>query len=406
MLALKRQALTCKVKREAQKASRFLLRTILGMSTMDKKKKDRLDKICAAINKTKSESIQHMGGHELEVERFPSGHPKLDSALGGGWPIGRFIELYGTESGGKTTTCLHAIAEFQKRFPSDVVAMIDSEFSFDPVYARALGVKTEELLVSQPDSAEDAMGILRDLISLGAKLVIVDSIAAMCPQAELNGEIGDSHVATLARVMTSSMKILTGSAAKAGTTVFWTNQMRENIGVTYGAKTKTPGGRAIKHHMSVRVQITKVGVEKDGDDVVSSKTKISVEKNKTAPPFKVADVSIVYGYGFDLVAGVFDMALQKKVVKKSGAWFAYGETFKVQGRYSTLEMLREDKELFKELEDAVYAAESIKAADKPVESKPEAVDPKVKKIKKKAESPVVRKAVSEGDSVDVGVDDV
>jgi recombination protein RecA len=373
----------------------------MGISTMDKKKKERLDKICGAINKTKSEAIQYMGGNELHIERFPSGHPKLDLALGGGWPIGRFVELYGPESGGKTTTCLHAIAEFQKKFPSDLVAMIDTEFSFDPVYASALGVKTEELLVSQPESAEESMGLLRNLIELGVKLIVVDSIAAMCPQAELNGEIGDSHVATLARVMTSSMKILTGLAAKSGTTVFWTNQMREKIGVTYGAKTGTPGGRAIKHHMSVRVKVAKVGVEKDGDTIVSSKTKISVEKNKTAPPFKVADVSIVYGYGFDLVAGIFDMALQKKIVKKTGGWFAYGEVFKIQGRYNVLEELRENKELFKEFEKAVADVDlSDTAEEVPVES-----GVKLKKIKKK-ESPVVRKAVSEGDNVDVGVDDV
>ena len=300
-----------------------------------------------------------------------------------------------------TTTCLHAISEFQKKFPSDVVAMIDTEFSFDPAYARSLGIKTEELLVSQPESAEEAMGILRDLISYGVKLVVVDSIAAMCPQRELDGEIGDSHVATLARVMTSSMKMLTGLAAKSGTTVFWTNQMRDKIGVTYGAKTGTPGGRAIKHHMSVRVKIAKVGVEKDGDEVVSSKTKLSVEKNKTAPPFRVADVSIVYGYGFDLVAGVFDMALQKKVVKKAGGWFAYGEVFKIQGRQKVLEMLRDDEKLFNELEKAVSDV-----SDEVPELKGVDVEAKVKKLKKKTEDPVVRKPVSEGDNIEVGVDDV
>ena len=322
---------------------------------MDVKREDHIKKVCEAINKgpfggENHDAILYLGAREAQkIRRFPTGHPALDQATGGGYPVGRFIEIYGPESGGKTTTCLHAIAEFQKKFPNEDVALIDVEFSFDPEYAAAIGVDTEVLMVHQPENGEQALNVLRQLVGLGVKLIIVDSVAALAPLAEIEGNIGDDHIARQARMMSQTMRTICSEAGKAETTVLFTNQVRAKIGVMFGEKTTTPGGNALKFYCSIRLQIVRIGNEKDGEEKVGAKTKITVKKNKTAPPFRVANLIISFGRGFDLVAGILDAAIEKKIIKKKGSWFSYEDDRLGQGRAKCIDTLHSNKDLLDEV---------------------------------------------------------
>jgi len=333
------------------------------------KKDDREKKIadiCAAINKgafggDEHNAVTYLGSRDaIALERFPSGSPKLDEALGGGWPKGRQAEIFGPESGGKTTLALHAIAEYQKKYPDDEVALIDTEFSFDQEYAENIGVNTKYLIVHQPDSGDQALNILRQLIQMGVACIVVDSVAALTTKAELDGDLGDQQVADQARLMSRSLRTLTGEAGRRQATIFWTNQVREKIGVMWGDKTTTPAGRALKHYASIRVQIVAIGknTEQDGKDkiVVSSKNKATVKKNKTAAPFKVAEFCISFGHGIDHAAEVLDTAMSFKVVTKKGSTISFGEEILAVGHAATLERIRGDVELMARVEKAIEGA--------------------------------------------------
>lgn len=336
-------------------------------------KEIRLKEICIAINKGTfggegHDAVTYLGSREMQIlERFSSGCPALDEALGGGWPKGRFIEIFGPESGGKTTLVLHAIAEYQKAYPDDIVALVDSEYSFDEEYAAKLGVDTKHLIVHQPSSGQQAMNIIKQLIQAGVQCIIVDSVAALTTKEELEGDIGDVQVADQARMMSRGLRTLTTEAGSRKSTVFWTNQVREKIGIAYGDKTTTPAGRALKHYASIRVQVSRIGMVKekiDGEDVVvSARTKADVKKNKTAPPFKKAEFYISFGHGIDQIAGILDEALIRKVVVKRGAWFAFGDEQLAQGRNETLQRMRDDPDLAKRILEVVNAAAPAEAEE-------------------------------------------
>ena len=335
-------------------------------------RENRLRDICAEINKgafggESHDAVTYLGSREaMALERFSSGSPKLDDALGGGWPKGRFIEIFGPESGGKTTLVLHAIAEHQKRWPDEDIGLIDSEYSFDEEYAAKLGVNAKWLIVNQPSSGVQALNVMRQLIQKGVKVLVVDSVAALTTQAEMDGDLGDQQVADQARMMSRALRTLTTEAGSRKVTVFFTNQLREKIGVMYGDKTTTPAGRALKHYASIRVAITKIGTVKDkvdGEDVVvSAKTKATVKKNKTAPPFTTAEFCISFGHGIDHVAEAVDTAIELKVVQKRGAWFTFGDEQLAQGRMATLERARGDSELLGRIEAAVKVVQDEQAA--------------------------------------------
>jgi recombination protein RecA len=327
---------------------------------MNKDRKARLEKICAAVNSGKfggsnKDAIQYLGATEtVELVRFGSGCPMLDNVLGGstdnkGYPVGRFVEVYGSESAGKTTLILHAIAEFQKKWPEKDVAFVDSEFAFDELYAQSIGVNTDYLLVHQPETADQALNIIKQLAELGIKLIVVDSVAALSPKEEQDNDLGDATVALQARKMSSSLRQLTSVCGKNGVTVIFTNQLRENIGVTYGDKTITPAGRALKHYASIRLSIVRTGSEKqtiNGEKInISNNVKVNIKKNKTAPPFKVARFTITYGYGIDLEAAYLDTALAQGVVTKRGGWHTFNGENIANGRINVLDILRQDKNL-------------------------------------------------------------
>ena len=375
-----------------------------------KKREERLKKICADINKSaeREDAITYVGsGDALAIERFPSGCAELDKALGGGWPRGRFIELMGPESGGKTTLCLHGIAEFQKYLPDEDVALVDTEHSFDEVYARAIGVNTDLMLVHQPDSGEQALNVVRSLVLHKVGLIIVDSVAALVPQAELDGEIGDVHVAQQARLMSQAMRMLCAEAASRNVTIFWTNQMRDKIGVMFGEKTTTPGGRALRHYASIRVSIAAIAKMKDGEEIVGSKVRADVKKNKVAAPFKKAEFYISFGTGIDQVAAVCDAAVASGVVKKkkNQIYLPSADNPKEgeilgNGRLDFIEAVKKNKELFDKLAELVKNAPPPDAVEKAaVEGEPEGDKETGKKIKKpKSTGSVTRVPVIE-DSV-------
>jgi len=329
---------------------------------MDAKRKKRLEQICKSVNGgdfggENKDAVQYLGSSEsMKLERWSSGCPSLDDAMGGGWPRGRFVELYGPESSGKTTLVLHAIAEYQKKWPEEDVAFIDTEFAFEEEYAIALGVNTETLIVHQPDNAEQALNVLKQFVQLGVKLIIVDSVAALSSIKEQEGDLGDTTVAMQARLMSGALRQLAGICGRAGASIMWTNQLREKIGVTYGDKTTTPAGRALKHYASIRVSIVRIGSEKetiDGEKInVCNHVKVDVKKNKTAPPFRVAKFFITFGHGIDLHAAYLDGALKTGIVKKSGGWHSFGDNKIGNGRLAVLTLLREDDELMAKIKDA------------------------------------------------------
>lgn len=298
-------------------------------------------------------SIMKLGeAHKVDVETIPSGALSLDLALGGGYPKGRIIEIYGPESSGKTTLTLHAIAEVQKA--GGTAAFVDAEHALDPAYARKLGVDTDNLLVSQPDNGEQALEIAETLVRSNAvDLVVVDSVAALVPQAEIDGDMGDSHMGLQARLMSQALRKLTGIINKSKTTVIFINQIRMKIGVMFGNPETTTGGNALKFYASVRLDIRRTGQIKVGEDVIGNRTKVKIVKNKIAPPFRVAEFDIMYNEGISKTGDVLDLAVQHGVVGKSGAWFDYADGKIGQGREAAKTYLKEHSEVLAEVDKKV-----------------------------------------------------
>jgi recombination protein RecA len=303
-------------------------------------------------------AIRRLGDTKtVDVELFGSGSLSLDLALGGGYPKGRILEIYGPESSGKTTLALHAIAEVQRR--GGTAAFIDAEHALDPAYARKLGVDTDNLLVSQPDNGEQALEIAETLVRSNAvDIVVIDSVAALVPQAEIDGEMGDSHMGLQARLMSQALRKLTGIISKSRTTVLFINQIRMKIGVMFGNPETTTGGNALKFYASVRLDIRRTGQIKSGEDVIGNRTKVKVVKNKIAPPFRVAEFDIMYNEGISKEGDVLDLAVQHGIVGKSGAWFDYKDEKIGQGRESTKEYLRKNPKVLSEIEVEVRAKAS------------------------------------------------
>lgn len=290
---------------------------------------------------------------ERTVEAVPTGSLSLDIALGiGGYPKGRIIEIYGPESSGKTTLALHAIAEVQKM--GGFVAFIDAEHALDPKYAKALGVDVDNLILSQPDTGEQALEIAEALIRSGSvDAVVVDSVAALVPEAEINGEMGDSHVGLQARLMSQAMRKLSGAISKAGTIAIFINQIREKVGVMFGNPETTPGGRALKFYASVRLEIRRGEAIKSATDIIGNKANIKVVKNKVAPPFKTVSVDIIFGEGISKTGELVDLASELDIIQKSGAWFAYGGEKIGQGRENAKAYLDKNKEVYQKVFQAV-----------------------------------------------------
>ena len=292
----------------------------------------------------------------MNVVAIHTGSLTLDLALGiGGIPKGRIVEIYGPESSGKTTVALHCVAEAQKA--GGTAAFIDVEHALDPVYAKKLGVDIDSLLVSQPDSGEQALEIAEALVRSGAiDIIVIDSVAALVTKAEIEGEMGDSHVGQLARLMSQALRKLTGALSKTDCAAIFINQLREKIGVTYGNPEVTTGGRALKFYSSVRIDVRKGEPIKDGSEVIGNRTRVKIVKNKVAPPFKTAEFDIMYGTGISHVGELVDAGVETDVLKKSGAWFYYGETRLGQGRDNVKKLLSENKEMAQEIEDKIFAA--------------------------------------------------
>lgn len=330
-----------------------------AMPATREEKERAVETAMANINKRYGKgSIMRLGDDpaDAEVSVIPTGSLQLDQALGvGGVPRGRIVELYGPESSGKTTVALHIVAEAQKQ--GGVAAFVDVEHALDPVYARAIGVDTAELLFSQPDSGEEALEIVEVLArSGGTDVIIIDSVAALTPRAEIEGDMGDNHVGQLARLMSQAMRKLTAVISKSNCVAVFINQIREKIGVIYGNPETTPGGRALKFFASVRLEVRRAGtIEGENKEPIGNKTKIKVVKNKVSPPFKECMVDIIYGKGIDHMGEIVDMATQMGIIDKSGSWYSYGDRKLGQGRDKVEKLLEEEPTLFRELEDKVKA---------------------------------------------------
>jgi len=335
----------------------------MSEATIDKKDKqavdpERLKALDAAISKIEKDfgkgSIMKLGDKSsAQVESTPTGALSLDIALGiGGIPKGRIIEIYGPESSGKTTLAQHIVAEAQKR--GGIAAFVDAEHALDPEYARKLGVDIDQLLISQPDTGEQALEIAEELVRSGAvDIIVVDSVAALVPKAEIEGEMGDSHVGLQARLMSQALRKLTGILNKTKTTIIFINQLRQKIGVMYGNPETTTGGNALKFYSSVRMEIRKIEtLKKDGQEF-GNRVKVKVAKNKVAPPFRIAEFDIIYGLGISKVGCILDVATDMDIVKKAGAWFSYNEDKIGQGRDKAKEFLEENPDILAEVEAKV-----------------------------------------------------
>jgi len=352
-----------------------------------------LDKALKKIEKDFGKgSIMRLGDNSnLEVETVPSGSLALDVALGvGGYPRGRIVEIYGPESSGKTTVALHAVAEVQKR--GGTAAYIDAENALDPAYATALGVNIDDLLLSQPDTGEQGLQIADALISSGAiDIVVVDSVAALVPRAEIEGEMGDAHVGLQARLMSQALRKLSGTINKTKTIALFINQIREKVGVMFGNPETTPGGRALKFYATVRLEVRRAEQIKDGTDVIGNRTRSKVVKNKVAPPFKRAEVDIMYGQGISQTGELLDMAVEKDIVDKSGSWYSYGEDRIGQGRENAKQYLADHPDMMAEVNQRVRAAYGVgdeeAAATKATETKTDAPKDKDKGKTKAKDKP-------------------
>ena len=319
------------------------------------KRQEALEKALAEIDKTFGKgALMRLGDKQkIEIEAIPTGSISLDCALGvGGVPKGRIIEIYGPESSGKTTVALHIVAECQKQ--GGIAAYIDAEHALDPIYAKKIGVDIDNLYVSQPDHGEQALEITDALVRSGAvDIVVIDSVAALTPRSEIEGEMGDTHVGLLARLMSQALRKLTANVNINNTTLIFINQIREKIGVSYGNPETTTGGRALKFYASVRLDVRRVEAIKQGSDVIGNRTRIKVVKNKVAPPFKTASVDIMYGTGVSREGEIIDIASDLNILDKSGAWYAYNGEKIGQGKENVKLYLKENKELAQELETKI-----------------------------------------------------
>jgi recombination protein RecA len=328
-------------------------------------KKKALNVAISQIEKAHGKgSIMRMGidGPKVQIAAIPTGAINLDAAIGiGGIPRGRITEIYGPESSGKTTLCLHVIANAQRS--GGIAAFVDAEHALDIQYARKLGVDVDDLLVSQPDTGEQALEITETLVRSGAlDVVVIDSVAALVPRAEIEGEMGDSHVGLQARLMSQALRKLTGAINRSHTAVVFTNQIREKIGVMFGNPETTTGGRALKFYASLRMDIRRIGSIKDKDELVGNKARVKVVKNKVAPPFKQADFDIMFNVGIDHYGIIVDLGVESNVIQKSGAWFSYGEVRLGQGRENAKAFLQENLQVANEIEAKVKAELGMKGA--------------------------------------------
>jgi recombination protein RecA len=334
-------------------------------NTLDKLKKDKfkaLEITLGNIEKTFGKgAIMKLGDNAVDnIEAISTGSIGLDTALGiGGLPKGRVIEIYGPESSGKTTLAIHAIAEAQKA--GGIAAFIDAEHAFDRFYAKKLGVDIENLLVSQPDNGEQALEITENLIRSGAiDIIVIDSVAALTPRSEIEGEMGDSKMGLQARLMSQALRKLTATISKTGACCVFINQLREKIGVMFGNPETTTGGNALKFYSSVRLDIRRISQIKDGENVIGNRTRVKVVKNKVAPPFRKAEFDIIYGQGISHVGEIIDLGVEAQIVKKSGSWFSYGETKLGQGRDAVRNLLLDNPELSEEIEAKIRNSVTVK----------------------------------------------
>jgi len=323
-------------------------------------------------------AVMRLGDQSIQpIDVIPTGSVALDIALGvGGLPRGRVVEIYGPESSGKTTVALHAIANAQAE--GGICAFIDAEHALDPAYAKALGVNTDSLLVSQPDNGEQALEIADTLVRSGAiELVVIDSVAALTPRAEIEGEMGDNHVGLQARLMSQALRKMTGALKQSNTTAIFINQLREKIGVMFGSPETTTGGRALKFYSSVRLDVRRIETLKDGNEIVGNRTKVKVVKNKVAPPFKAAEFDILYGKGISREGSLLDMGVDSGVVRKAGAWFTYGDTQLGQGKENARAFLIANPDIANEIDAKIRSTIGLGEV---VLDVPDGVDPETGEI--------------------------
>ena len=351
---------------------------------MDEKKK-ALESVLAQIEKDFGKgSVMKLGSNsKLNIESIPTGSLGLDVAVGiGGMPRGRIVEIYGPESSGKTTVALHSIAQAQ--IQGGIAAFIDAEHALDPVYAKALGVDLEELIVSQPDTGEQALEIAESLVRSGAvDMIVVDSVAALVPKAEIEGDMGDSHVGLQARLMSQALRKLAGAINKSKCIIIFINQLREKVGIMFGNPETTTGGRALKFYSSIRLDVRKIDVIKQGDSILGSRTRVKVVKNKVAPPFKQCEFDIIYGQGISKAGEIVDIGSNLGVIKKSGSWYNFNEVKLGQGRENVKTFLLDNPEIMNEIEGLIR--QNLQAANSPEEevedkSKGKKVEEKIEEI--------------------------